>query len=296
MNASRLGYPDRPPARLAPAKQRLSSVAATLPGAIGRRIDDEVYRRRLRMGSAYVCEFPKSGGSWVTSLTRDLLRSQGDGTEKDARVLHPHWRYDPRYRPLIYVLRDGRDVVISLYFHHVRHLLSPSLWTRRFDRFFTSVLGPGYDLDDVQRNLPLFIECLAERPFGGLLRNRQNGRFLPWPRHVEDWIDRPDVLVVRYEALHSSPLDELRRIRHHLGVDVPDSVCLDVIRRNSFAARTGRVAGVEDRRSFLRKGVVGDWRTWFTKEAAACFDEFAGNVLIGCGYERDARWIQELSS
>jgi len=166
MNASRLGYPDRPPARLAPATQRLASVAGTLPGAIGRRIDDEVYRRRLRMGSAYVCEFPKSGGSWVTSLTRDLLRSQADATEKHARVLHPHWRYDPRYRPLIYVLRDGRDVVISLYFHHVRHLLSPSLWTRRFDQFFTSVLGPGYDLDDVQRKAAL------DSDFAG---NRRNG-------------------------------------------------------------------------------------------------------------------------
>ncbi|HEY7004463.1 MAG TPA: sulfotransferase domain-containing protein [Gaiellaceae bacterium] len=274
----------------------MASIAATLPGAIGRRIDDEIYRRRLRIGSAYVCEFPKSGGSWVTSLTSDLLRSRADETEANPRVLHPHWRYDSRYRPLIYVLRDGRDVVISLYFHHVRHLLAPTMWTRRFDRFFRSVLGPGYDLDDVGGNLPPFIESLAERPFGGLLRTHQNRSFLPWPRHVEDWIDRPGVLLVRYEALHSDPLEELRRIRRHLDVEVPDSVCLDVIARNSFAAKTGRVAGVEDRSSFLRKGVVGDWKSWFTKEAGASFEEFAGDALIACGYERDGRWIERLPS
>jgi hypothetical protein len=274
--------------------ERLVSVAGALPGALGRRFADEVYRRRVRMASAYVCEFPKSGGSWVTSLTRDLLQHRTGASETTPRVLHPHWRYDSRYHPLIYVLRDGRDVVISLYFHHVRHLLAPTMWTRRFHRYFTRTLGPGYDVNDVQGNLPRFIEGLADRPFGGLLRERQDKRFLPWPEHVEDWIHRPDVLVVRYEMLHAHPLGELQRVRHHLGANVPDSVCRQIVERNSFAAKTGRVPGTEDRRSFMRKGIVGDWVTWFTHDAGTRFVEFAGETLIACGYERDASWVDRL--
>ena len=45
--------------------------------------------------------------------------------------------------------------------------------------------------------------------------------------------------------------------------------------------------------SFLRKGVAGDWKNKFNKEAAMIFDHYAGDMLIKLGYETDHNWINK---
>ena len=256
-----------------------------------RRARDAAYRRGLLRADVYVCEFPKSGGSWVTALATDLLRESG---RTRPAVMHVHWRQRPLYRPAVYVLRDGRDVVVSLYFHHVRHLLGRTIWTRRVHRFFSNVLGAGYDPNDARCNLPRFIESLYRRPFGGLLRPGQDSSFLPWPDHVGDWLHAPGVLVVRYEALHEAPARELGRIQEQIGTSLEAPGLEAVIERNSFARKAGRQPGAEDRTSFLRKGVVGDWRTWFTADAGRAFLDFGGPALQELGYEPDSTWADRL--
>jgi Sulfotransferase domain len=257
--------------------------------AARKRVLDEVYRRGLRHADAYVCEFPKSGGSWVTHLTRDLLTASAHGRE--PLVLHPHWSYRETYRPALYVLRDGRDVVVSMYFHHVRHLLVRSFWSDRIERYFCRILGPGFDANDARANLPAFIASLSMSPFGGLLPAQAAGRYLTWPAHVRDWVDREGVLVVRYEALHEDAVGELGRIAAHVGVAISPALAEEIVSANSFESRSGRQAGVEDRSSFLRKGVRGDWKQWFSVEAARAFDVYAGDVLVDQGYEPDREWV-----
>lgn len=261
--------------------------------ALGKNLKEKSYERGFRHGDAYISEFPKSGGTWVMNLTHDLLSSSG--SVKDPSVLHQHWSYHPRYRPALYVLRDGRDVVVSLYFHHLRELQSPARWrASRIDRYLAFVLGKGYDVADVRGNLPTFIESLAERPLGGILPRRRESAFRPWPEHLEDWMSRPGVHVVRYEDLLEQPVEELRQIREHLKLSVADPALTQIVERNSFRAVSGRAPGAEDPRSFLRKGVAGDWRTWFTRDAGEAFDKFGGEALICCGYESDRRWIDGL--
>jgi hypothetical protein len=41
----------------------------------------------------------------------------------------------------------------------------------------------------------------------------------------------------------------------------------------------------------VRKGVVGDWRRYFTRADAEAFERIAGETLRACGYERDASWV-----
>jgi len=48
----------------------------------------------------------------------------------------------------------------------------------------------------------------------------------------------------------------------------------------------------EDKKSFLRKGISGDWKTHFSLEAKQVFNYYAGDILIGLGYEKDGTWLK----
>jgi Sulfotransferase domain len=61
----------------------------------------------------------------------------------------------------------------------------------------------------------------------------------------------------------------------------------------SFERQAGRRPGEEDKRSFRRRGMVGDWRNHFNHEARELFDRYAGSELILLGYERDRSWVRD---
>jgi hypothetical protein len=42
--------------------------------------------------------------------------------------------------------------------------------------------------------------------------------------------------------------------------------------------------------SHRRKGIVGDWRNYFTEELKVQFKALYGNVLIETGYEKNLDW------
>lgn len=75
-----------------------------------------------------------------------------------------------------------------------------------------------------------------------------------------------DATIVTYEDLLDNPEPVVSGLFRFLGVtDAPDIVAR-CIRDTSFAAISGRPAGVEDSRGFFRKGVKGDWVTTMTAE------------------------------
>ncbi len=62
--------------------------------------------------------------------------------------------------------------------------------------------------------------------------------------------------------------------------------------RFSFERQAGRRRGDEQRSSFYRKGLVGDWANYFTRSAAEAFDRSCGDMLIRAGYEPDHSWVR----
>lgn len=259
------------------------------------RAEEMVFRHGFWSPYAHVAEFPKSGGSWVQDMAIDVMRrGQRSASSSLPRIIHHHWNYSPRFRPAIYVLRDGRDVVISLYFFHVRHVLLGSMWRGRVERYFGTILGPNYVLSDVKANLPAFIESLTQRPHGGTLPVYREKAFQSWPDHVTSWIGRDGVLVVRYEDLLEAPAAELRRIADNLSITIGQSELDAIAEAHSFRIRSGRSPGTEDRRSFLRRGIAGEWREYFTVDAGRAFSDYAGSTLFDLGYEDDPEWVDRL--
>ncbi len=69
----------------------------------------------------------------------------------------------------------------------------------------------------------------------------------------------------------------------------------EVLEATSFEKRTGRKRGQQDLSwPSLRKGVAGDWKNLFTREAAELFDRYAGETLVEDGYEPDRSWVERV--
>ena len=75
------------------------------------------------------------------------------------------------------------------------------------------------------------------------------------------------------------------------GIDLQPSRIEPIVREFSFERQAKRKPGEENRTGFIRKGVVGDWKTHFSHEAKQVFDHFAGDELVVLGYETDRRWV-----
>ena len=97
---------------------------------------DPPYREvAVRESDIFLVSYPKSGNTWLrlvigklkfgkefglTNLGEgipDIYRDSGRAIERmqSPRIIKSHEYFDPRYRRLIYVVRDPRDVAISYY-------------------------------------------------------------------------------------------------------------------------------------------------------------------------------------
>lgn len=245
------------------------------------------------------CGFPKSGTVWLcrmlsTYLDAPFPRNYGLPIAMRA-VVHAHWDYHPSLPPTAYIYRDGRDVMVSLFNHHMRQITTarhPRSAAKLLQRY-REIFGPGFDPEaakaDVRPYLARFIEAEFRKPAYG---------DHSWPDHIEEWLGTPhdNVAGVSYEALKSDPVPALEDLLRRLLKKEPDPRLVEyAVGRNDFALATGRKAGEEDPNSPWRKGIVGDWRNHFTAESARVFDQRAGDCLVLLGYESDRTWVDSFT-
>lgn len=235
------------------------------------------------LGLVLVSEYPKSGGTWLCQMLArglELPFPQNRLPLPRPSIMHGHHLYRSGFRNAVYVLRDGRDVIVSAYHHHLFHneRNQPLLV-----EIFRRQLGFS-DYEDLQTNLPKFIEYM--------FTVHARGRFrFNWGEFVRSWNDSPG-LGVRYEDLLAEPAAHLERVIRGLGHSMPEREALDRIAEDhSFKRLSGRERGQERQGSFLRKGIAGDWKNHFTSSARRVFDQLAGAELVTAGYEPDRSWV-----
>ena len=205
-----------------------------------------------------------------------------------SSVIQNHWRYHPDLKRVFYVYRDGRDVMTSFYFDRIRiarfaNRPASAHLARTYERLF----GANYDPDDIVRHLPRFIEHEFANP--------GRGTPVPWRDHVIEWVQPGrdgTVAYMSYEDLRHDCLGTMTRVLGQILGEEPDPWRVEIaVEKMSMERQTGRKPGQSDLSQHIRKGIVGDWRNSFSREAAEIFDHLAGDALVHLDYEADRSWV-----
>lgn len=231
-----------------------------------------------------VNEYPKSGGSWVGEMVGEAINVPFPRNRLPVlcpSILHGHFIQSWNVHNVLIVWRDGRDVLISQYFHS---LFENDRGNARLVAKCRADLGFS-DYRNVPDNLIPFMEYVYEQ--------KRHPR-MSWTDFVNKWTGCKRCVHVRYEDLRANPVDELSRIVSELANRTLDDSSLHaIVDKYSFEKMSGRKIGESVSRSFMRKGVVGDWKNYFNKEAKKRFCGYAGDALVKLGYEADHSWVVE---
>lgn len=235
--------------------------------------------RRLHTADAFFASYPRSGSTWSRFTIFEMLTGQEAmfdavnsafrslrGHSKawpllpgGGRLLSTHEMYRTEYKKAIYLVRDGRDVLLSEY-----------AYLKALGRF-------NGELDEF---VPEF------------LQGKANG-FGSWQRHVESWLDSPiastsNLLVLRFDELRSNPEMEFARVADFLGVKLESMRIKAAIANNSLERMRAKEDKSPQRASvngrFVRSGSLQKWRAELSQNQLQLIDELAGSTLQRLNY------------
>jgi hypothetical protein len=213
-----------------------------------------------RFNLIHVVEYPKCGGTWVSRLIATYLqRNRALGSTMIVRsksVLQKHVMYRSYYDRVIVVLRDPRDVFVSFYYHEIYH---------KKDAVLMKNMGYNSRLTD-HENFKNYLVYKINHP-------SETSPGFSYSDFYNSWSRRNNVHIVHYEQLHNSPAKILAGIIRFLNSDVDPRRIKQAIGRHSFKNITGREEGEEDRYSHKRKGIIGDWKNYFTEDMCKFLEE-----------------------
>ncbi len=182
---------------------------------------------------------------------------------------------------LVYIVRDGRDVLISERF---RNFIEDSKYLTAEDKRIIAALKTDQaPFTDGRRSI--FTEAFIRRAAAGWVANlketEDEGRRLYGERYF----------ALRYEDVLATPFAEMQKLWAFLGVRVGNE--LDAAIKDELASNPDeewQARRNESIASFLPKGHAGNWRHIFTARDKQLFKEIAGEMLVKWGYEKDRNW------
>lgn len=177
----------------------------------------------------------------------NFLESSSDSSDKSAPIAKTHLSYEfvknlPEFSQtkLIVGFRNPKDILVSYYhFHKVNNNFGP--YKGSWDEFFEA-----YKNDEIVYGCP--IEWMAA-----------------WWQHRND----PNVIITKFEDFEQEGAEvNVRRIGEFLGVqdegmikEIAHEVGFDQMKQSSSRSYSDQL---KEGASYLRKGKIGNWKTFFT--------------------------------
>ena len=226
----------------------------------------------------WLASFPRSGNTFFRNILYEVY-----GMESGTFHLDPDYHLDKNYEaypfvkthllpsqlqpadlsvPAVYILRDGRDTMVSMA-HHRKDIVAPG--------------------SDFYENLKAAIIAEKGSFFGG------------WSNNVLQWIKRADI-VIRYEDLLVDPIQEAERLRKIIDLPAPDKAKLPEFEKLKFGIPqygSGKDRGYTQEKmkdlaqKNFRKGKAGSWKEEMPEELFDLFWSYHGDAMEAVGYAYD---------
>ncbi|MFO0826394.1 MAG: sulfotransferase domain-containing protein [Gemmataceae bacterium] len=225
----------------------------------------------------WLASYPRSGNSYfrillrnrygIPSIDQECPEQMETETLKGTRIVRAHY-HDPNAppevrglkthkppeegdtRPAIYVVRDGRDSLVS-YAHFALALVR-----KQSEETVTPEV-----LRNTIRDLIL----------------EQNSPYRTWSQNVDAWVARKNTVVCRFEELVTQPARVADRAVAGLGLRMP------VVSREVPTFKD--LKSVDPK--FFRKGQRGEWQEVFTPDLHEMFWKHNGETMTRFGYLKD---------
>jgi hypothetical protein len=244
----------------------------------------------VRPSDTFIVSYPRSGNTWTRFLIANLLHPSENITfanierfipdaeaqssrymkrVPNPRVIKSHQYFDHRYRKVVYIVRDPRDVVISYY---------------NFARKYRSIKD-GHPLD-------LYVSDFVR----GSLNSTSWGT---WGENVGTWIaarqGNPNFLLLRYEDLIAGTEAGLAALARFLGTDTAPEQLNQAIRLSSAdrmrqLEQTQGDAWISTKNKrqdvpFIGTALAGKWKSSLSPSAVSEIESAWGPLMVHLGYE-----------
>ncbi len=243
-------------------------------------------------GDIFIVSYPKSGNTWTRFLLGNLIYENEPITfanvedrvpslylyssrklRKLPRILKSHDCFDPRYKTVIYIVRDPRDVLVSAY-HYARKL---------------KILPADQPIED-------FLPGLLDGTFrSGVLVDPRWGS---WHDNVASWLamrHNRKFLLLRYEDMLEDPERELAKVAEFLKIPSTPARLARAVKLSSAEhmrelekTQSSAWTLTKDTRSdiaFVRKARSGTWQSELSPAAVEKIEAAWGPLMRTLGYK-----------
>jgi len=236
----------------------------------------------------FLISYPKSGNTWTRFLVANLaypdtpadfsnintLTPDPEALSKRElarlprpRILKSHQYFDPRYKQVIYVVRDPRDVALSQFHFHRKR----------------KVIGDDYP---IERFITRFVAGETS-PYGS------------WGENVVSWLatrqNRPGFLLLRYEDMLEDAARELAKVAAFLELPPDAGRIQNAVARSSAdqmrkmeqtqAHLWSSTKSTRQDVPFVRSAKAGGWRESLPDSAVGQLEAAWSHLMVYLRYE-----------